>query len=345
MDINFEVFDRTVKDYTSWLDNPYVSGFLIIFLIVYASMAAPRLPDYIANLFDYTAFKLLIFFLILYVSKKNATVALVASVALVVSIMALDKLKFKSEMMASVGGSSVEALSEKVSSEEGKMIVAEAERAEEQGALNEADMEALVIMICQYEAVGKPVLVARTEEGAKRMEEIAKAESEGKLSEQEALRMAASIVVQEAVLKAKMEESKQEAEQESKPVARTRSINAVMPASGNVIPEGSVQEANVKKMEEAVRLAESRSRMEETVSMQELAQEVLKIKQEESARRGGAPISPEELRLMCAGVLNQRNQGGCSSCASGMMNSGNTGYNVVPSDDSSNSEFGSTIDF
>ena len=58
-----ESFDNIVKNYTTWLDNPYVSGALIVFLIVYASMAAPRLPMYVAKLFDYTLVKLLMFFL------------------------------------------------------------------------------------------------------------------------------------------------------------------------------------------------------------------------------------------------------------------------------------------
>jgi hypothetical protein len=88
-----EEFDSAVKKYTSFLENEYVSAGLSLFLIVYASLVAPKLPDYIVNLFDYTFVKLLMFFLIVYISRKNATVAIIAAVAVLVSIMTLNKLK------------------------------------------------------------------------------------------------------------------------------------------------------------------------------------------------------------------------------------------------------------
>jgi len=96
-------FDETVKKYTSFLDNEYVSAGLSIFLIIYAGMAAPKLPGYVARLFDYTLVKLLMFFLIVYISRKNATVAIIAAIAVMVSIMTLNRLKF-TEMMEVVKG-------------------------------------------------------------------------------------------------------------------------------------------------------------------------------------------------------------------------------------------------
>lgn len=92
-------FDETVKKYTSFLDNEYVSAGLSIFLIIYAGMAAPKLPEYVARLFDYTLVKLLMFFLIVYISRKNATVAIIAAIAVMVSIMTLNRLKFGKELM------------------------------------------------------------------------------------------------------------------------------------------------------------------------------------------------------------------------------------------------------
>jgi len=87
-------------EYTTWLNNPYVSSILTLFLIVYASMAAPKLPHYIKNLFKYTLFKLVIFFLIIYhVCKQNFTVALYGSITLMACIMILDYLTNEYELM------------------------------------------------------------------------------------------------------------------------------------------------------------------------------------------------------------------------------------------------------
>jgi len=335
-----ESFDNFVKEYTTWLDNPYVSGALIVFLVVYAAMAAPRLPNYIAKLFDYTLFKLFIFFLIVYVSKKNATVALVASVALMVSLMALDKLKL-SESMEDVSSES------EVKSEESKIVLAEAKRAEEQGALSKSSVEELVRKLLKSESEGKSVLVARTEEGVKMMEQIAKAESEGKLSEENALRMVASVVVREAVLEEKLNSAEEHPVGHpmnqsimppsgnnvvsSKPnvgVSSGTMTNVMLPPSGNIVPKSSETVSMINNMEQAVKVQEARQELRQessqsgTKSIQELAQEVLKIKQEESRRRGGESISSEELRRMCAVVLDQyrsqaefgRNCGSSCSC-------------------------------
>jgi hypothetical protein len=99
-----EVFDNKVKNYLSFLDNDYVSAGLSLFLILYAGMAAPKLPTYVAKLFDNVFVQLLMFFLIVYVSRKNPTVAIIAAVAVMVSLMTLNKIKFNQEMMSVVNG-------------------------------------------------------------------------------------------------------------------------------------------------------------------------------------------------------------------------------------------------
>jgi len=98
-----KTFDNTVKGWLSFVDNnEYVTAALTIFLIVYASYAAPKLPPYILKLFDNPLFKLLIFFLIVYTAKKNPTVAIVAAVGLMVTLHALNKLKLDQMMMSLV---------------------------------------------------------------------------------------------------------------------------------------------------------------------------------------------------------------------------------------------------
>lgn len=71
-------------------ENATVSATVGLFLVLYAGMAAPKLPKNIAILFDNYAFKMTIMFLIAYMSSKNSSIAIVATVALVVSLQTLS---------------------------------------------------------------------------------------------------------------------------------------------------------------------------------------------------------------------------------------------------------------
>lgn len=94
-----ESFDNNVKSALSVLDkNQYVSAAITVFLIVYAGMAAPRLPEYIARLFDNTFFKLLILFLIAYAARENPTVAIIAAIGLMVTLQVLNRYKVNQQL-------------------------------------------------------------------------------------------------------------------------------------------------------------------------------------------------------------------------------------------------------
>lgn len=75
------------------LANPYFSAGLTLFLVLYASLAAPDLPPFLAGLFDNPLFKLLVLFLILLVRDYDPTVALLAAVAFIISLQALNRHK------------------------------------------------------------------------------------------------------------------------------------------------------------------------------------------------------------------------------------------------------------
>jgi hypothetical protein len=82
-----------------FLDNPWVSGVLTLVIILYASLAAPKLPAGIAKLFGYNLFRLVLLFLIAYfATKKNAAVAIVLSVALIVSLQTLNRVSFEEQI-------------------------------------------------------------------------------------------------------------------------------------------------------------------------------------------------------------------------------------------------------
>lgn len=58
---------------------------LYIFLILYASMARPSLPKYVADLFNNVIFKILILSLIAYLSSKDLTLSLFVAIGFIVT--------------------------------------------------------------------------------------------------------------------------------------------------------------------------------------------------------------------------------------------------------------------
>jgi hypothetical protein len=67
------------------LDNVYVSGFVKIFIILYAALAAPMLPKWIAKLFHQPAFQIVFFALIAYTATKDLSISLLLALAFFVS--------------------------------------------------------------------------------------------------------------------------------------------------------------------------------------------------------------------------------------------------------------------
>ena len=76
---------NSLRKVKSVLDNVYVSGGLKIFIILYAALAAPQLPAWIAKLFHHSLFQVLIFALIAYTATKDIGVSLLLAVAFFVS--------------------------------------------------------------------------------------------------------------------------------------------------------------------------------------------------------------------------------------------------------------------
>ena len=70
----------------SFLDNKYVAGFLVLFIVLYASMIGPNLPSSVKKLFSNTIFKMAILFMVLIVGNTNPSLALVIAVAFVLTL-------------------------------------------------------------------------------------------------------------------------------------------------------------------------------------------------------------------------------------------------------------------
>lgn len=74
-------------------ENKYVFAILIIFTIAYASVFAPQLPESVLSLFQYTAVRLFIIFLIAYTANKNPTLSLMIAVAFLVTMNSLVEME------------------------------------------------------------------------------------------------------------------------------------------------------------------------------------------------------------------------------------------------------------
>lgn len=75
----------------NFLQNKYVATILIVLFILYGSVIAPKLPISAAKLFENTFFRLFVFFLIAYLASANPVIAVVAALAVFLSIQALNK--------------------------------------------------------------------------------------------------------------------------------------------------------------------------------------------------------------------------------------------------------------
>lgn len=282
--------DNAVEKINSVLENQYVSGALTVFLIVYASMAAPKLPSYLANLFDYTLTKLVVFFLIVYLMKKNATVALVAAIALMVTLMSLQQIRFGKEMMEVVGKSdkkiklggcscdctcgSIENIVPQT--EEGHLVIQEVKQAVANGDLHPVVAQEMVKSVVKKENNNVPILESTTSHGAVKMEEISKAEEKGLLNSDDAKKLAAKVVVNELVAQ-----------------------------SNGLILDNIGEPIQYEMMTHTESEANNSVNQTHQTTMTELAEEVLRRKKEETDRRGGVQPSPDEIKQLCAVVLDE----------------------------------------
>jgi hypothetical protein len=79
------------KGLTNIMENPYVSTALIVFALVFASLAAPNLPPFLVGLFDNTYFKIFYLFMILVLLQYNVGLALIAALVFVLALQSLQR--------------------------------------------------------------------------------------------------------------------------------------------------------------------------------------------------------------------------------------------------------------
>ena len=74
-------------------NNDLVKGGIIILLILYATLMAPRLPLCLARILDYTLVQIALLLLIVYATRQDPAIGVIAAVALLVSLISLNNYK------------------------------------------------------------------------------------------------------------------------------------------------------------------------------------------------------------------------------------------------------------
>ena len=80
-----ETAQQSAKTIKTVLDNVYVSGAIKVFIILYAVLAAPKLPSWISKLFHHSVFQVVVFALIAYTATKDVGISLLIAIAFFVS--------------------------------------------------------------------------------------------------------------------------------------------------------------------------------------------------------------------------------------------------------------------
>jgi len=74
--------------------NQYVLATISLVLVLYSSMVAPPLPSFIEDLFESPFFRLLILYLIAYISTRDAQISLLVAVAFAATLNAISEQRY-----------------------------------------------------------------------------------------------------------------------------------------------------------------------------------------------------------------------------------------------------------
>ena len=113
------------------LSNEYISTGVILLLVLYGGIAAPNLPNSIGMLFSNPLFNLAVIFTIGFVYKQNKSIALIASIAYIMSLQTLNKLR-TSEVIANEIINTDPILTQLVGEEIKKLVAEEMKRPAEE---------------------------------------------------------------------------------------------------------------------------------------------------------------------------------------------------------------------
>jgi uncharacterized membrane protein YjdF len=84
-----ENFNQIVNDFLEPLEDQYISNFLQLFLVLYAGLAAPKLPRKFLQFLDVVPIQIFVLFLVVWKGTRDPSTSLIVAVALFVSVNTL----------------------------------------------------------------------------------------------------------------------------------------------------------------------------------------------------------------------------------------------------------------
>merc|ERR1712065_48199 len=103
MGIFMDTIDDISKSINSFVkpifEDKVGAAVLSLVIVLYAGLAAPKLPHAIAKLFSNKIFKLLVLVFVAYTASKNTSIAIISAVALVISMQTLSKFEKGEEVI------------------------------------------------------------------------------------------------------------------------------------------------------------------------------------------------------------------------------------------------------
>lgn len=317
-----EGLDNQVKNSLSFLDNEYINAGVSLFLILYTGLVAPKLPKSIADFLDSTLGKFIMFFMIIYISRKDTTIAIIAAVAVIISIMALDKLKLNEHMTNLSKLNEIKEMSEDIT-ELTEDMIAEKRMNEIQGNIDQGNNESEEAMVesesmVDSEAIGPLGVESELTEKLSNVDDVKN--TVGEMIEQAGLELddngptgiseeslesleevdnlSESLLEEQELL----EEVQQELEDDSGIEGISESDNFSSVESEDVIEETD------QEVDEENELSEDEiDDDDEEVNMEELddsmINEVLERKKKDEAK--GIKVGPKKLKFYCKCVLRK----------------------------------------
>jgi len=86
-------YSELLKNPTKFLENKYVKAVLYIILILYASVIAPKLPNWITYYLEYPIVKIFIIFIIGLLATQDATAAIIATIGVTITYLFINDLQ------------------------------------------------------------------------------------------------------------------------------------------------------------------------------------------------------------------------------------------------------------
>lgn len=306
--MNIESFNYSVSKYTSYLQNEYVAALLLILLITYLPYLGMNLSQRMRKILNKGLVKVIYIWVLLLTLKYRPYTALVAAVAFVlveVVITKIPQLRKRREGMTDITSSvnnsfklgEYQCKCDKITfyddygnaipkpqTEEGKLLLDEAIKAEEEGILTPEGTKKIAETVAAEEENNIPVMEPITAEAEGEIEKIKQAVESNKIKEEDAHRLITGVLVQEKLFIASNNQEEEQQNQHKK-ISMETELESDSDYDYDSLPQPIPSLPTLPTLEE-------------------LAEEVIQMKESEESITGMKP-TPQKIKSMCNGVINK----------------------------------------